>query len=248
MPLSREEMLGELRFLATVEHSLIVENLTVHCVLGQDMAPAPTPNGQRVAAAAQTAVDTAIRDMKHLHQLNLALTRAGRGAEVGRAAAIDHAGGEIRFGRLAPADLEHLLDREGRIASAVDDRYARLRPADEAPGPVFEPDPLIDLSDILAFNLEHRALFAELQGRLSGVEFSEYGRVTRLDAAGDLERNLLAVSDGYYRLVVTLVRARFAHEDELGSEVAGRAQTEMDNLRSFNLLLAIEGLLPAFAL
>jgi hypothetical protein len=36
-PLSREQVLDELEFLATVEHALIVECLSVHCALGHDL-------------------------------------------------------------------------------------------------------------------------------------------------------------------------------------------------------------------
>ena len=36
-PLTREQVLEELRFLTTVEHAVIVEDLSLHCALGHDL-------------------------------------------------------------------------------------------------------------------------------------------------------------------------------------------------------------------
>jgi hypothetical protein len=37
-PLTADQVLGELEFLATVEHALVVEYLSVCCALGHDLA------------------------------------------------------------------------------------------------------------------------------------------------------------------------------------------------------------------
>ncbi len=38
LPLTREEVLEELRFLTTVEHAVIVEDLSLYCALGHDLS------------------------------------------------------------------------------------------------------------------------------------------------------------------------------------------------------------------
>lgn len=65
--LSREQVLDELEFLATVEHALVVEYLSVGCALGHDLAPeeggATTNQGHAAAGAAS---DLARGEMIHL--------------------------------------------------------------------------------------------------------------------------------------------------------------------------------------
>ena len=57
-PLSREDVLDELGFLATVEYALVVEYLSVFCALGHDLEAdeggATTDEGRNAVSAAST--------------------------------------------------------------------------------------------------------------------------------------------------------------------------------------------------
>src|SRR5919198_2555272 len=78
-PLTRDEVLNELDFLASVEHSLIVEYLSVHCALGHDLEPADAGEAaHHVASAAQAASSAAQREMGQLATVKDALMSAGR--------------------------------------------------------------------------------------------------------------------------------------------------------------------------
>lgn len=138
-PLSREQVLDELEFLATVEHALVVEYLSVCCALGHDLTAeeggATTDQGRAAAGAAAV---LAQGEMFHLKRINEALVNAGRSVRLGRAASISSAAGaELPLGPPDPVQLEHLLEHEKVIASAVDERYTRVRPAVTS-DPVFE--------------------------------------------------------------------------------------------------------------
>ena len=128
--LTREQVLDELEFLATVEHALVVEYLSVACALGHDLTPeeggAATRPGHDAAVEAS---ELAVVAMFRLKSLNLGLAEAGRAVPLGRAAGVSSPSvAEIPLGPPSPAQLERLLEREVAIASAVEERYAELRP------------------------------------------------------------------------------------------------------------------------
>jgi hypothetical protein len=244
--LSREQVLDELDRLATVEHALCVEYLTIHCALGHDLPPAETASGQRVRDAAEAAFGLALGEMGQLHRINRALTLAGRPPQVDRAASVGDPGSEIALGLKSSAQLERLVALEREIAAAVDARYAPLCAAVASPDPLFEGALLEQITLILDPCPDHSAPLENLRSQLEGVPPGEYLRASRREPSGELERSLLGLSDLYYALIVATVRAWFADEDELGGELRGRALTTMDGLNAIDGLLVARGLLPAF--
>src|ERR1700761_2394905 len=87
-PLTQDAVLDELEFLATVEHALIVECLTVSYALGYDLDPSeggPPPGPARDAASAAS-LQAQIHEMIHFRDINNALVAAGRTARLDRAA------------------------------------------------------------------------------------------------------------------------------------------------------------------
>jgi Ferritin-like len=235
-PPPSSEALDELDRLATVEHALIIEYLTISYAL----SPTPTSpdtgeTAQRVNAAADAARRLSLREMHHLHQMNRFLTRAGRPAQVGRATSVGPAGSEIALGPPTAEQLEVLAQRERAIAAAVDASYARICDA-------------LTAVDSFFICPDHGQSVAELLSGLEGIPPSEFLRVTRRVPSDNVERTLLEVSDQHYRLIVATLGASFAHEDELGDELVNRSMTTMDVLDAINQLLLSRGLLPAFTL
>jgi hypothetical protein len=221
-------VLDQVARLATVEHALCVEYLRVAYLLGHGLGKPP--------AGAQTAIDMAQVEMSHLHRVNDVLALAGRHPEVGRATGI---GPDIRFEPLGPAEQARLGDREAAIAAAVDAAWAALRPAVAPEAAVFE-GALRDLLDfVLASCTDHA-------GPVAGLTPAIAVRVPGREPADEAERRLQALSDGHYHLVVDMVEASFAHDEQLGGELLTRAVADMGALDDVNGVLVRRGLLPPF--
>ena len=244
-PLTREQVLDELDFLASVEHSVIVEYLSVHCALGHDLDPADTgAAAQNVAAAAAKASAFAQIVMIHLPSLNEALVRANRPhLELVRASSIRAtSGAQIPLGPLSRTQLERLVDRELELARAVDERFARLRDAVATPG-LFDGDVLGAVDEALAAP-EHSGFAADLKQDLDGIPPSVYLRATPRDPTDDLEAGLLDLSDHSYHLLLEILGIFFNPENQLLN--AGQTIAAMKAVDKANRLLVGRGLLPPF--
>jgi hypothetical protein len=242
-----EQVLDELGRLATVEHALVVEYLTVHAALGHDLPAGTGEHAASVQRAAQAAFVLALGEMGHLRRLNNVLVAAGRAPEVGRASSITAGTSEIALGPPSPAELERLLDREKEIAAAVDAAYAPLCRALADGHLPFEEQLLEPVAALLDPRPDHVAPLAQLEAELAGIPPSVYVRASRREPGDELERALLALGDRYYATIVATVEAMFAYDDRLDGELRGRALATMDGLNAINLLLAKRGVLPSFA-
>ncbi|MDT5329037.1 MAG: hypothetical protein QOF31_334 [Mycobacterium sp.] len=145
--LDRESVLDELEVLATIEHALIVEYLSICCALGNDLdAKDGGPTTDRGRAAAAAAAQLAQGEMIHFRDINRALVNSKRSARLDRAERIAN--------MLVPPDqteLQRLLEREKAIAMAVDERYTRLAPA-VTTHPVFEGERLNEWRIVIVGN------------------------------------------------------------------------------------------------
>jgi hypothetical protein len=244
--LSREQVLDELDFLATVEHALVVEYLSVSCALGHDLQVdegGPTTQQGRDAAAAASLL--ALSEMSHLKRVNGALVSAGRSVQVERASAISSSSvAEVALGPPSHEQLKRLLEREDAIAAALDERYARLEPAVTS-APVFEGELLDELRSVIVDDgPEHAGALANLRDSLHGVAPAEFLRATRRTPSDPFEERLLDVSDRCYRLVVDAVREFFAADFSAAGTFRSFALSAMDALDQSNRLLVQRGLLP----
>lgn len=242
--MTREGLLDELDFLASVSHALCVEYLSIHSALGHDLRSAETPSGPRVSEAASAAFLAALGEMGLLHRVNRALTLAGRPAQVGRADSLP--GSAIALGAPTVAELERLVAREREIATAVDARWARVCAVIESQPPALDPDLLGQLAEQLSPCPTHSDVVGTLHDKLGGVPATEFLRAAPREPSDDLERGLLALSDGWYVLILSILGAWFANEEQLGGELRGRALAAMDQLNAVNALLVARGLLPIF--
>jgi hypothetical protein len=245
-PLTADEVLDELAFLATVEHALIVEYLSVCSALGHDLAAdeggATTKQGSNAAGAASALALGQMFRLKHLCQ---ALIDAGRLPELGRASGIaSGAGTELSLDPPNAAQLTALTAREKAIAWALDERYVRLHAA-VTTDPVFADDLLQELRHLIVDEgPTHGGALVGLQDALGeGPVSADLLRATRRDAADSFEQRLLDSSDRSYALVVAILRERFAP----GSTTSGAlAVTAMETLDQINRVLVQRGLLPPF--
>lgn len=250
VPLTRDQVLDELEFLATVEHALIVECLSVCYALGYDLdaaeGGATTDQGRDTAQAASVLAQS---EMFHLKNVNSGLIAAGRSAQLGRAPSISSDSvPAIPLDPPSLAQLQQLITRERAIGSAVDERYAKLVPAVTS-DPVFDGDVLTELQSVIVDQgQKHAAAFTAMTDSLSGLTPDDYLRATRRDGTDAFEGRLLDVSDGNYSLVVRALNYQFGQSADAFTPALfmDLAESAMEALDNINRLLVQRGLLPPF--
>ncbi|MEA2189887.1 MAG: hypothetical protein QOI73_8 [Solirubrobacteraceae bacterium] len=248
-PLTREQVLDELHELAAVEHALCVEYLFLWCALGDGLTPSrePTDVERDVAVAAAKAFELADREMRLLAKVNRALVAAARGPNLRRATRFRNAtpgAAEVVLAPLTAAQLDGFEDREHAIAAAVDARYALLPTTLEPPPDPDVEDPLSLIAVIVEDGTGHAAAFAELRAALAQLEPAQFLRARSDQPADELQRDLRAIADAYYEVVLVALRAGLAHA-EIGISPSVSA---MQVLGDFLPRLVELGLLPAFTL
>ncbi len=245
-PLTREQVLNELEFLAQVEHALIVEYLSVSCALGCELEAveggATSSQGRDASEAAASLAQT---EMRHLKNICNALVEAGQTPTLGRASSITSTtGDQVPLDPPTADQLRDLLRREHAITRAVDAAYARLAPA--LTPALFEEGLLERLLGVVEVGAAHAGGAETLRAALGDPPPPDFLRVPRRDTDDAFEKRLLAVSDLSYRLVTDALRAQFSQPEVFGFRTL--ATTAMDALDASNKALAQRGLLPAFTL
>ncbi len=247
--LDRGQVLNELEFLATVEHALVVEYLSVQCAFGHDLPAAEGGASTKVGfEAASVAFQLAVDEMLRLRSVNLRLIAAQRAEQLGRATSVPaEASAQFALGPPSLAQLEQLTQRGHAVAVAVDQRYRRLAPA-VTTHPVFDGALLDDMHLLIVeAGPAHADTFASLLTVLGDTAPGGLLRATRREAADSSEQRLLNVSDRCYRLVLAAVRGQLT-QDTAAGEFRGLAFDAMMTLDEINRELAGRGLLPPFTL
>ncbi len=245
-PLTRDQVLDQLAFLAEVEHALIVEYLSVSCALGCELEAVEgggtSSQGREASKAAARLAET---EMRHLKNICNALVEAERTPTLGRASSITSAAGDqVPLDPPTVDQLRDLLRREHAITSAVDDAYARLAPA--LTPALFEEGLLERLRGVVEVGAGHAGGTSTLRNSLGDPPPPDFLRVARRDTDDPFENRLLTASDKSYRVVSDALRAQFSQPEVFG--FMDLARTAMDALDASNKALARCGLLPAFTL
>ena len=250
-PLTRDEVLDELDFLATATHALIVEYRTLCCAFGNGLAAdeggTATDQGRE---AASTAATLALSRMFHLKSLNLNLVQAGRSPQLGRADAIASASvPEIPLGPPTAQQLADFPAREDAIARAMDERYKRLEPAVTS-APVFEGDLLENVrGTIVGEGSIHATGVASLRAVVGRTPPAELVIVTGREPADAFDERLLKVSDQGYGLTLAALGHQFGETDFFAAGTFRALATDvMLGLDDVHSLLVLRGLLPPFTL
>jgi hypothetical protein len=221
-PSTTDQVLDELEFLASAEHALITEYLTVGYALSVDL-----PDASGVAAG------LAQSQMFRLNNVCQALVAAGRGPTLNRAASIAVGSADIPFSPAGPDGYADLLDRESMIARAVDDRYRGLAPSVGS-----------DLAKLVGESgPTHLDALQPLRDAIGDPAPAGLLRTVRFEPGSDTESTLLGASDSAYRVVVTALRAMYGEEFGDYRQIANTAMLALDGI---NRVLAQSGLLPSF--
>lgn len=233
---TRQQLLDELGYLATVEHALIVDYLIIHCALGADVLSDEHP----ATTAAGTAMNMAQSTMATLKAVNGALVVGGRQPSLGRASyVVPPSGRPLPVGSFTGEELSGFVGREMAVAGEVDRRWAAIGTALTALGSQVE-----DIAAELGAIPQHAASVAELVQPLSGLAPSQYLRVTRHLPADDFERKLLTLADLYYQSIVGSLLVFPLHVDLF--LLRSTAVSLMFNLQSLLRVLVERGVVPGF--
>jgi hypothetical protein len=243
-------VLAEIEYLATVEHALVVEYLSVCCALGYELdaaeGGATCEQGMAAASAASLLAQDQMRRLKNVEGV---LVAAGLEPQVGRAASLSSASvPELPLDPPSVAQLRLLVRRENDIARAVDERYQGLQSAVSS-AHVFTGDLLEAAHGIIDAGSTHAQAVTGLVTAVGDPSPPDLLRAVRREPADTFEERLLDVSDRVYQQVVTAMGHWFR---QLDSEAAWGfrelARDAMDALDAGNRVLVQRGLLPAFLL
>jgi hypothetical protein len=248
-PLTSDQVLDELDFLATACHAVLVEALTIQGAAGRDLADDQFgPVNDQAAGLAQVAGSIAMSEMFRLKRINDTLLAAGRQGETGRAASISSESvPEISLAPLTPDQFTDIVPREREIGRALGERYARLAPA-VTTAPVFSGGLLTEIQGVIEDGQGYPALLAGYRDPLGGVPSGKVVRATRREAADDSEQNLLNTSDRAYRMLVLLLGVAFTppSDGRFPAVSLATAVAAMDITDGINAELTRRGLLPPF--
>ncbi|MGQ0773926.1 MAG: ferritin-like domain-containing protein [Pseudonocardiales bacterium] len=253
--LTREQVLDELDYLATVEHALCVEYLFAHYSLAAPMRlpPGADATTRRVFAAASEVFSIAVDEMRHFRWVNEALFALSRPPNVGRAERI-HRQLDRPF-TLEPLTAQQLdwfieIERPSQSTeSGIDGMYVRLLVTiDRRPDLFPERDRLVHLIKlIINEGIDHFQRFTAVKEQLSGLTPEQYLRP--LDRPADeFGRDLAELSDQNYAVLLDALSATFALGDRAGGALLEQSKRAMFSLHETNHALAARGVAPPFTL
>ncbi|MFE2124231.1 ferritin-like domain-containing protein [Rhodococcus aetherivorans] len=255
-PLSREQVIEELQYLATVEHALCVEYLFAHYSLDAPMRlPADADTRmRRIYAAADEVFSIAIDEMRHLRWVNEALFTLGRPPRLGRADRI-HRQLDRPFALrpLTPDHLDWFIEVEApsqHTGESIDGMYVRLhqtllRDPDTFP----EHQRLAHLIKlIIDEGADHYQRFLAVKDHLAGLTPDDYLRPMHDGSTDPTDMQLLELSDLNYALLLGALNTTLTLGDKAGGVLIEQSRRTMFNLHEVNHVLAARGVAPRFTL
>jgi hypothetical protein len=258
--MGKQEVVRELRYLATVEHALCVQYLFAHYSL---KAPAVLPlkgvtdEMRRIFAAAREIFAIAIDEMRHLRWVNEALILLGEEApELGRAEKIGHRlRRRFRLRRLTRKQLDWFIKVEEpsrEVQEGVDGMYVQLLASIQS-SDMAERVPLAQLIKlIIDEGDDHYERFLSVKAQLEGLSEDEYLRFKR--EGGKQARphktveELLSDSDRHYHYLLSSLTFALVRGDRAGGTFMEQSRRAMRSLHETNHMLAEAGVPPPFTL
>ncbi|MEU4695078.1 ferritin-like domain-containing protein [Actinoplanes sp. NPDC023714] len=254
--MTRDEVIEELTYLATVEHALAVEYLFAHLSLDAPMRLPESPDDRtrRIHAAATEVFSIAVDEMRHLRWANEALTLLGAPPSLGRAERIGRSlDRPFALEPLTPEQLAWFIEVERPsqvIGTGVDGMYVRLHTTvDRRPDLFPDRERIVHLLKlIIDEGDDHFHRFTAVQGHLAGLDPADYLREFVEKPADELAVQLQELADQNYTALLTALRLTFALGDAAGGLLIEQSRRAMFNLHETNHVLAARGILPRFAL
>ena len=264
-PLTRREIVKELRYLATVEHALAVEYLYAHYSIKAPpvlyAAAPPDPGLERRFKAAEQIFMIAVDEMRHFRWANEALALLGeKKVSLGRAKEIvfgDHLHHKFGLRPLTPEVLQDFIDVEAPSKqfganNKIDGMYTRLL-VSLATLPDVDATTRNRLREVVKLVIEeghqHYARLLRVQALLKGLDPKDY---LRLDAAtpesDPARKSLQAVANRYYRSLLDAIAESFEQHEILRGKMLHHARRSMENLHEVAHSMAAKHIPPLFEL
>jgi hypothetical protein len=255
--MTRQEVIDELRYLATVEHALCVEYLYAHYSLN---APPGLPQTgledptRRIFSAAQGIFTIAVDEMRHLRWVNEALDLLGQTPSLGRADRIGRAlDRPFELKPLTPEQLQWFIDVEKpsqAIDEGVDGMYVRLHTSIDRQPDVFpERDRMVHLIKlIIDEGGDHYERFLSIQKHLAGLDPNEYLRSIQDPPPASELVGLQDLADQNYAVLLGSLRVTFSLGDRAGGILLEQSRRAMFNLHETNHYIAAKGVRSRFTL
>ena len=257
--MSKEEVIEELKYLATVEHALCIEYLYAHYSLNAPIRLSNTDvneDTRRIFAAAHEVFLIAIDEMRHLRWVNEALDLLKQDPSLGRAQRIGRTfDREFELERLTPAQLQWFIDVEKPSQSAgqgLDGMYVRLLASIDRQPELFpkpERERLLHLIKLIIDEGEnHYERFLSVQQHLAEMSPDSYLRLLNDPEPESQLANLQKLSDENYSVLLGALEISFALGDRAAGMVLEQSRRAMFNLHDTNHYLASQGVGSKFKL
>lgn len=275
--MTRQQVIDELRYLATVEHALCVEYLYAHYSLNAPIRLPGTysPIGEqarslynslslpdtvvddqtrRIFAAANEILMVAIDEMRHLHWVNEALGLLGQPLSLDRAKRIGRAFDRpFALQPLTPEQLQWFINVEKpsqAINEGIDGMYVRLHTSiDRQPEVFAQHDRLIQLMKlIIDEGGDHYKRFLSVQNHLSNLSPTQYLRTLDDAPPGSTSAQLQDLSDENYKVLLGALQLTFSLGEKAGGAMLEESRRAMFNLHETNHILASKGIHARFTL
>ena len=268
--LTRDQVIAELTYLATVEHALIVEYLyAVYSTLASRLPPAADAdeNTRTIFAATNEVFRVAVDEMRHFRWANEVLKILGAPPSVDRASTIGQpptpeSGRKLNLTRkyisrpfaLKPLTRETQdwfieVEAPSQVANQdLDGMYVAILESVN-----FQPDlfperdrilPVIKL--IIDEGHGHFNRFSSVKRSLSNLSESDYLRELSTNPPTPQQEKLLDLCDAYYHSIEEVIQITFSIGDRSGGLLLKAAVRTMESMHEASYLLASQGVLPMF--
>lgn len=265
--LTPEEAAAELRYLASVEHALVVQYLYARYSLNDDTGNAETDSSIR--ACAQDLFQVALDEMRHLRWANHALNVLGQPPTVDRADVIGKApeagSGRKQFENkqyldrpfqlnpLNQSTLQWFIDVERpsqMLGDGIDGMYVELLRtfSEDQTGAYPEAERLVELMKLIVDEGEgHFKRFVSIQQTLQPIGQDVY--LHDLTAEPDDEqKEILDLADLYYEAILKAIHVSFSLGDQSTGRFIRAAVRSMESLHEIGRFLASQNVGLRFTL
>lgn len=246
--MDKEQVIKELKYLATVEHALCVEYLYAHYSINapQKLAEDASKEQKDKFIAAKEVLGIAIDEMRHFRWVNEALNIFNEEPVVDRATVIKSFNKPFKLRPLTQQQLQWFIDVEKPsqdLGQSIDGMYVRLLLSIEKQPDLFpEHERLIHLFKLIIDEGEdHYQRFLSIKEHLKDYTESQYLRPLSDPTSDERLKALQLLADQNYEVMIGTLRIAFEYADGSNGKLLEEARRAMYNLHDTAHLLGLNG-------
>lgn len=246
--MTKEQVIKELKYLATVEHALCVEYLYAHYSIDspQKLEEDASAVQKNKFIAANEILRIAIDEMRHFRWVNEALNIFGEEPVVDRASIIKSFNKPFELKPLTKQKLQWFIDVEKPsqdLGQSIDGMYVKLLLSIEKQPDLFpDNERLIHLFKLIIDEGEdHYQRFLSIQEHLKDLDESQYLRSLNDPTTDDRLKALQRLADQNYEVMIGTLSIAFEYADGSNGKLLEEARRAMYNLHDTAHLLGLNG-------